>query len=284
MVTLVAFVMFSGGLSVDAGFFPSKTVFSQKQQEALSLAKSHDYTQALKTYTLYNKGEKWAIIGKASPEDQKRGVLHVVAFDPNDPKKDVYVNIQIPKNGQVQFAFSTPKISHKNGFVILMDGSGSYKLTFAESFLNPTYMAPSTDKAMVDLAKKITKDKKTPLDKSKAIFYWVTQNIAYDWNKGQAKIYNATETLKNKKAQCTGYSNLVAALHRAVGIEASVVYGQKMEHVWNEIYIGDKTYFVDATWGAGYADKKGKFIKKYNPNYYSSTLWKSHKKDEVWCF
>lgn len=107
------------------------------------------------------------------------------------------------------------------------------------------------------LANTITRGKTTQVDKSRAIYAWVSKNVSYDideLNKNGAKFYTAEDALRLRKVMCTGYANLNAALHRAVGIETVVVYGQAGGglHAWNEVRIGNKWYFQDTTWGAGY--------------------------------
>lgn len=107
------------------------------------------------------------------------------------------------------------------------------------------------------LANTITRGKNTQVEKSRAIYAWISKNVSYDideLNKNGAKFYTAEDALRLRKVMCTGYANLNAALHRAVGIETVVVYGQAGGglHAWNEVRIGNKWYFQDTTWGAGY--------------------------------
>lgn len=107
------------------------------------------------------------------------------------------------------------------------------------------------------LASTITRDKTTQVEKSRAIYSWISKNVSYDideLNKNGAKFYTAEDTLRIRNVMCTGYANLNAALHRAIGIEAVVVYGQAGGglHAWNEIRLGNSWYFQDTTWGAGY--------------------------------
>lgn len=65
-----------------------------------------------------------------------------------------------------------------------------------------------------------------------------------------------------------GYARLNAALHRAAGIEAKVVYGE--EHAWNQVKINGLWQDQDTTYGAGYIDKNThQFIPTYNPIYFA---------------
>jgi transglutaminase/protease-like cytokinesis protein 3 len=76
--------------------------------------------------------------------------------------------------------------------------------------------------------------------------------------------------LNSKLAMCMGYSRLNAALHRAAGIEAKVVFGEG--HAWNEIKINGKWQTQDTTYAAGFLNEVSQtFIKQYMPLYFSKT-------------
>lgn len=71
--------------------------------------------------------------------------------------------------------------------------------------------------------------------------------------------------IQRKKSNCLGFSNINAALHRAIGIEARVVNGwsynpkfedtwmnsEECRHAWNEILIDDEWIIQDPSmdWG-----------------------------------
>ncbi|RYJ42948.1 transglutaminase domain-containing protein [Flavobacterium beibuense] len=158
------------------------------------------------------------------------------------------------------------------------------------------------------LVSELTKNCTTQLEKSRAIFMWITENIEYDYkayNKGDGdmgmpehkagkeygKAYAKWEDnyLKNiitkKKAICSGYSWLFKKMCDLSGIQSSVVSGYikqkkgeigktgKLDHAWNVMLIDDKYYHIDATWGAGFCFKneKGKlesFVKRRNDFYW----------------
>ncbi|WP_053598550.1 transglutaminase domain-containing protein [Bacillus sp. FJAT-18017] len=126
-------------------------------------------------------------------------------------------------------------------------------------FLLPSSVVQSDNSEVIQLAKEIIKDKNTDHEKSAAIYVWVTENLEYDAEtyfatlRGQSFTFkSAMEALESRKAMCMGFSHLTAALHRAAGIEARVVYGK--DHAWNEIKLEGRWVPQDTTRGAGYID------------------------------
>lgn len=152
-------------------------------------------------------------------------------------------------------------------------------------FLLPSQPIPSQDPRIVKLAMKLTKGKHTDIEKSRAIFTWIAKNITYDADNylqsNSISVYpTAVQVLKDRKSLCMGFSRLNAALHRAVGIEAKVVYGGG--HAWNEIMLNNRWQTEDATNAAGYFNEDTKtFVKRFYPGYFSKTDYKKQE-DYAW--
>lgn len=130
-------------------------------------------------------------------------------------------------------------------------------------FLTPSDVVESDNSEIKVLAQQLAHGKESELEKSKAIYSWIIENIEYDadyyfqvQNLTDFNFDSAVETLKKRKSMCMGYAHLNAALHRAIGIEAKVVYGN--EHAWNEVLLDGTWYAQDATKGAGFVDTKNK--------------------------
>jgi transglutaminase-like putative cysteine protease len=158
----------------------------------------------------------------------------------------------------------------------------------AKGYKSPSEMIQSDHPIIMDLASAITAAKRTPMDKSRAIHDWVALNISFDGEAAHKRTsgiieyskQDAVSVLMLNLAVCEGYSQLVAALHRAVGIPAKVVMGQfayfsyksfpyikrsnhlpdlnaiNFLHAWNEVYIGGKWIPMDTTTDAGGWDGK----------------------------
>ncbi len=135
----------------------------------------------------------------------------------------------------------------------------------------PSAYVDSKNEIVTQLSSSLVKPEMTDNEKLAAIYQWVTQNIAYDYNayKEQANILKpASVIIQEKKGMCRDYSFTVAALARASGLEAKIVYGQARNgengrteyHAWNEVKLNGNWIFLDSTWDAGYV-KSGQFFR-----------------------
>jgi transglutaminase/protease-like cytokinesis protein 3 len=152
------------------------------------------------------------------------------------------------------------------------------------------------------LAYNLTYNLDTDVEKFRAIYTWVCNNIDGDpkqdnevfekreaykndsvaflkWNNEFKKI--AFEKLfKQKKTMCTGYAYLIKELSFLVDIESEIVdgYGRTTttnvdnldltNHSWNVVKLNNKWYLVDATWSSGYFDDYNVFVNDYNDGYF----------------
>jgi len=166
---------------------------------------------------------------------------------------------------------------------LLFFSFSSYSMT--DDFLKGTLDVQSFDPYITGLAQDITLGAKNDFEKSHAIHTWVVENVSYDTNTAEKRIAGVKEDSKQdalfvmitRVAVCEGYANLVAALHRAVGIKAKVVIGKfyffsknayevlarnnripdktkiNYYHAWNEVLINGKWIPMDATSDSGYS-------------------------------
>ncbi len=111
---------------------------------------------------------------------------------------------------------------------------------------------------------KITQGKNTDVDKIKAIYYWVQDNIRYiayeDGYSGYIPA-NAQDVLSKKFGDCKGMANLLTELLKMAGYDAhftwigtrSIPYQQSMpalcvnNHAITTLYFQGKEYFLDGT-------------------------------------
>jgi len=152
------------------------------------------------------------------------------------------------------------------------------------------------------LAHKLTYKLPTQVEKFRAIYIWVCNNIKADmmqqnkierkrkrlkndsasllqWNNAYKK-HAFKKLLKHKKTVCTGYAYLIKELCYLANIECVIVNGygrlvdsnvnelEKENHSWNALKLNDKWYLCDATWSSGYFDETNTFIKHYNDGYF----------------
>lgn len=115
-----------------------------------------------------------------------------------------------------------------------------------------------------------------------AVFYWLSQNIAYDTNglfTGDFGDLSPEAVLMRREAVCSGYSRLFQALATRMGLESREVTGVAKAydwsdggklgaHAWNAVRIDGRWQLIDATWGAGHLDKGNRFKRETNEFYF----------------
>lgn len=142
------------------------------------------------------------------------------------------------------------------------------KVVYLNSVQNVSWT--STSKAIAK-AKELAKGKNTDQEKVKAIYAYITANIAYDDkladNVTTDYLPSIDRTLTTKKDICYGYSALFAAMLRSLDIPTKLVMGDSeyvdVYHAWNEVYLNGKWVIVDTTVDAGFqkSNKKLNMIK-----------------------
>jgi transglutaminase/protease-like cytokinesis protein 3 len=168
-----------------------------------------------------------------------------------------------------------------------------------DNFLKVDSLARLVKAKQVDvLVKELTAKYTDETLKARAIFVWVTENIAYDANrvlkpmyitfsgkdtaaaleKVDAKIVASTFT--ERKAVCEGYARLFKKMCTKANLECVLVEGfartmdnckdgsQKISHLWNAVKINGQWQLMDATWGSGYVDNNGKYVKDFEDFYF----------------
>ena len=120
---------------------------------------------------------------------------------------------------------------------------------------------PATFKAKTD---ELVRGKNNELDKVKAIFYWVQDNIRYiAFEDGYAGFIpeTAQDVYRNKFGDCKGMANLTTQMLKLAGLDAHMTWiGTKHlpynysipslgvdNHCISTVFVGGKNYFLDAT-------------------------------------
>jgi len=100
-----------------------------------------------------------------------------------------------------------------------------------------------------------------------ATFYWMSKKIEYDYEDDDTWENQESEVVfGDKKAVCTGYSQLYANLTRKAGLENTVrVFGwakgtgwedsdinNDENHAWNAVQIDNKWFLIDVTWASNW--------------------------------
>ncbi|MFY9242837.1 MAG: transglutaminase domain-containing protein [Polaribacter sp.] len=174
-------------------------------------------------------------------------------------------------------------------------------------FKKADYIAKSfKSKGLLDIHKTaitLTENLETEVEKVRAIYLWICNNIANDyrlyaknsrkrnkfindsirlneWNSDFKKLL-FKKLLKNRSTICTGYAYLFKEMCGIINIEAKMVNGFgrtsdvnvedliEPNHTWNVVKINNKWYLCDPTWSAGISyPEQGKFVFEYNDGYF----------------
>jgi hypothetical protein len=131
-------------------------------------------------------------------------------------------------------------------------------------YTSPSVYVDSDNSSIKKLASEIAPENLSDIEKLNNIHDWVTSHIAYDCvalaNNGSSNLIPASQTLSSGRGMCREYAFLTAALCRASGLPARVIYGMATPpnassggmHAWNEVQVDGKWVFVDTCWDAGY--------------------------------
>ncbi|MEQ6124714.1 transglutaminase domain-containing protein [Pseudotenacibaculum sp. MALMAid0570] len=151
----------------------------------------------------------------------------------------------------------------------------------------------------------LTQNLNSDIEKFRAIYMWVTHNIASDhklykknkrkrkkfandsialeeWNsKLKKEVFK--KLIRRKKTICTGYAYLIKEMCEIAGIEARIIHGigkttelteedfKYPNHSWNAVKINGKWYLCDPTWASGISyPEQGRFDFDYNNGYFLS--------------
>lgn len=154
------------------------------------------------------------------------------------------------------------------------------------------------------LSQQLTVNYSTDLQKVRAIFRWITDNIAYRTRETTIRNKRSksneqepddsvdlkpldervSETvLANKVAVCEGYARLFKTLCMYAGIRAEVIngYGKtephklrqrfRSNHAWNAVMIDSVWQLLDVTWASGYITWQGdSFVRQLDEQYFLS--------------
>ncbi|MDX2045567.1 MAG: transglutaminase domain-containing protein [Chitinophagaceae bacterium] len=152
------------------------------------------------------------------------------------------------------------------------------------------------------LAYRLTSFCKTDLEKVRAIFRWITENIAYrvpgnsrntssdlfipeeaDTTFELRRVNEdiAKRVLKKRSAVCDGYARLFKILCDYAGVKSEIISGYakgnmyrnstkfRSNHSWNAVFLDTAWHLLDVTWASGHSTySSNEFIKQYNDYYF----------------
>ncbi len=144
--------------------------------------------------------------------------------------------------------------------------SKSEKRHYQKVSTRSRYVPSGVTTSVPNLATYLGREASTDLERIRAIYVWVANNIRYDMRAFRNDVYPAQDAhrvLASRTAVCQGYSNLVSALGKEMGIKTFVISGyskgygyqkgqefEVTDHAWNAVKLDGKWYLLDATWAA----------------------------------
>lgn len=202
-----------------------------------------------KTYTVKTASNGYATLKTSVPLGKYK--VSVKYAGSND-----YLPVSISKNINVK--------TSKFGAGLNVKDEGYYSSDYLRSSSHCQVNSPK----IKSLVKSLTSGLTDNIDKAKAIFNYVRDNIAYDYYYDTK--HGAAGTLNAKRGNCVDQAHLLISMYRTAGLKARYVHGTCFfgvhwyGHVWTQVLIGN-------TWIVGdpidYVNSLGK-IKNWNPNTY----------------
>lgn len=126
----------------------------------------------------------------------------------------------------------------------------------------------------------------TDLEKIRAFYVWIADNIEYDVKLFFSSIIpteeiTAVDVLKSGKSVCQGYSELFKTMCEISGITCYIIPGYSKgygwnpnrsfhtsDHAWNAVKINNEWKLLDVTWASGYLNEKNMFEKKFEEKFF----------------
>ena len=114
-------------------------------------------------------------------------------------------------------------------------------------YLEPNWWIP-TDGEVKEIARSVTKNKRSILEKSRAVYDWVVENTYRDPTIPGCGLGRVAVTLAKRGGKCADISSVYVALARAAGVPAREVFGLRLGqnreqditngyHCWAEFYL-----------------------------------------------
>ena len=148
----------------------------------------------------------------------------------------------------------------------------------------------SAERSIPRLAAYLTRPARNEMEKARAIFRWVTHNIAYDADAFFSRRFRnaratAESVLKNRKGVCDGYTRIYEGLAKAAGLEVARVAGyakgfgyelgdeipKEPNHAWNAVKVDGRWILLDTTWGAGAVSRESRsFVRLFQEHYFQT--------------
>ena len=141
------------------------------------------------------------------------------------------------------------------------------------------------DKAIYNAAQEVLDtvlvDGMSDLEKETAVYYWIVNNVNYDWTHQDVMIETPRESftpyggLVNHTAVCLGFATSFQLLMDMAGVECITVVGaahlSTEDHGWNMVRLNGNWYCVDVTWDSNNRENGYSWGRESDWNYFNVT-------------
>ena len=237
----------------------------------------------------------FALMGYSSFHDRSVGEMISMLFGGDDPaeekmaekkpvpKKKKKTNLQARKSKPIRSEATNVKPAFVAESYQPLPGNRFYKIDRHARKSNSAQEA-----SISSLAAYLSEPASTDLEKTRAIYIWLTKHISYNdtgYNSGDYGDNSAVGVLQSRRAVCEGYSNLFLALGEEMGLVVKKIKGYskgysyypgkpmtETDHAWNQVRIDGEWRIFDATWGEGYGttvNGKLKSVKEYEEYWFN---------------
>ncbi len=242
----------------------------------VELIEFYDGNQSISTVTVTHKGNAEVQLAATRTNNSQVQISGNVSPD----MRWMWVQYANASEDRIRNAFVPVKDGKLDHKLHLNMGKGSYQITigftdqetynqgyttyerFAVENLDtrdrhrlPSETVQSHAEPVIAKANDITAGLESEMEKSKAIYSWISDHIEHMPHSGGAdQIQTATIVLEQGEAGSQGMARLNAAMHRAIGIPAKVVSGEANvgdewhQHYWTEVFVGGRWVVQDASW------------------------------------
>ncbi len=133
-------------------------------------------------------------------------------------------------------------------------------ITYAISYYDTSEQEQQTEEKIAEIIDSLELDDKTDEEKVRAVYDYLCENVDYDYDNAANEDYllkrTAYAALIDGKAVCQGYSAALYRLLLEAGIDNRIIFGtgitsagDREDHTWNIVKLGDSYYNVDVTKG-----------------------------------
>jgi transglutaminase-like putative cysteine protease len=200
-----------------------------------------------------------------------------IAREPRYGNEAIHLTFENPGTREIPITLTFTATRHERRAPLTGNGSARETREDLSQYLKPDRLVPS-DGRIRELALEATKGKRTPLEKARAIYDYVTSTVRYDksgegWGRGDALF-----ACDARRGNCTDFHALLIGMARSVGIPAKFAIGFPLPskrgegeiggyHCWAELYVkGIGWVPVDSSEASKNPEKRDYFFGAHDEN------------------